>query len=492
MANYFPGLKSYDYSFVNEEVKARHAFLTNSKRQAMVLHELRDILSEFYDVSQLELIPRSKYAPDMLIEPCRKFGEGGKMPNVHWDALRTAVSRVKKKIRRVRGIKPIPLESVPFDGSTNSGLPYLAKKAEVADESLRRAKDCVEGACPPPMTMFSRGKNLDVARPVLCGPAEWQLVEGMFFYPLQDAIMTKNTPYVAGVPACSLGAKLNELTYYPYVLAMDYSGYDGSLSGLLINSAFGILRKCLDLDESEQRLWERIVSYFITAPILCPDQKVYYGRDHGVPSGSMFTQMIDSLCNMIIIEYVAIRTNLDLGKYYVLGDDSVVGCGSAPSVTNIAEAAQEIGITVSEKKTHVTDTSCDLAIHFLGHTYEGGLPSRPVDETLSKLLTPERIDYRVYSKDPAVRAKYYVERIRAYQEDNSLPEVWRILRRLEVRVERPRVSKGWLEYYAELDGVARRSFARTERVERDKWDPKRYQLRIEAGGMWLRPAVFWL
>lgn len=487
---YFSTWSSRPYIFENEEIRERHARIVSTQRKAVVLTELRDALDEFYDTSSLDCVPRSKYKPEMLIEPCRKYERGGKMPAVHWTDLRLAVSRVKAKMVRKSTVTPLKLEEVPFDPSTNSGLPYLSKKADVYDVTLERAKACEQGACPPPMVMFSRGKNLDVVRPVLAGPFEWQLLEGKFFYPLQDYFLSFSNPYLVGVHSCTTAAKINELSYAPYVLCMDYSGYDGSLSGLLIGLGFSVLRACLSLTESEEQQWKAIQTYFVTSPIVCPDQRVYTGRDHGVPSGSMFTQMIDSVCNMIIVEYVALRTHTEIGKYYVVGDDSVVALSNSVSIDDIVSAAAEIGINVHPTKSEILDTSKEAQIHFLGHTYRNGLPERPVEETLQKLLTPERLKKEIFSKDEAVRVKYYLERIRAYQEDTVNREAWNVLRRLEIRLRYPGRSMDIINKQSRMS-MDRHMFCSPETVERDRWDPQRRQLRESAGKRLVRAAVYW-
>lgn len=476
---YFSTWDSYPYHFETEEIQKRHLRIVSTPRKAVVLTELRDVVGQYYDVSTLDCVPRSKYKPEMLLKPCEKFEQGGKMPAIHWTEFRKAVHKVRSVLVRKQKLTPLALEDVPFDASKNSGLPFLQQKAEVYEVSLQRAKACEQGACPPPMVMFSRGKNLEVARPVLAGPFEWQLLEGKFFYPLQDYFLSFDNPYLVGVHSCTVAAKLDQVQEAPHVLCMDYSGFDGSLSGLLINSSFAILRSCLNLDADEDRQWRAIVSYFITAPILCPDQRVYYGKDHGVPSGSLFTQMVDSICNMIIIEYVALRTNTEIGKYYVVGDDSVVQVFSSVTLDDIAHAAWEIGITVSPTKSELIDTSKSEAIHFLGHTYKNGLPERTTEETLQRLLTPERIDRRMFSKDPAERIEYYLERVRAYQEDNASQEAWRILRRVDCRLRFPRASDNIILF--QTKAWDRHMFGKPAIVERDRWDPNRRQLRSESG-----------
>lgn len=474
---FFSTWKSKPYHFMDAETAQRHARLTCTPRPAVVLTELKDLLGSIYDTSALDVVPRSKYNPEMLVAPCRKYEQGGHMGGIHWSAYRSAVRSVRSKFRRKEKVQPLQLEAVPYEGSKNSGLPFLAKKQDVYEVTLQRAKACMSGACPPPVVMFHRGKNVDVARPVFALPFEWHLVEGRFFYPLQECLLSFNNPYLVGRHSFEVGAKLNEIQYAAYVLEMDYSGFDGSLSGLLINSAFRILRQCLILDDADAQLWDRVVSYFITAPIVCPDGRVYYGRRHGVPSGSMFTQMIDTICNAIIIEYVATRLHLKLSQYVCVGDDSVVGLDSSVSISEITAMAKELGINVSETKTRLIDTSAGhySPIHFLGHEWQPGLGTRRTEDTLERLLAPERVHKEFFSKDRDIRYRAYVERIRAYYEDNCDVDTCALLRRLEMLVRYPHFGRvgrdlGIIQWDRHVNEP-------TEVVEKERWNKNVRELR---------------
>lgn len=485
---YFASWPSYPYHFVTDDARKRYQRVVCTPKKAVVLTELRAELSRYVDVSQLDCVPRSKYEPGMLVEPCRKYEMGGRTPAVNWSAYREAVKRVRSKFRRKARCSPIPLEDVPFDGTKNSGLPYLIKKADDYESALERARQCQAGKCPPPMIMFSRGKNLKVCRPVMAGPFEWQLIEGRFFYPLQDLLLSHDSPYCAGVPSMTVQARVNQLAYSPWVLEMDYSGFDGSLSGLLIGSGFSILRGAMDLNTEEAALWNRIQEYFVTSPIVAPDLRCYTGRKHGVPSGSLFTQMIDSVCNAIILEYVAIRLHMDLERYIVLGDDSLSGFSNPVTIDEIADTAGEIGITVNRTKSRIVDPNRQKP-HFLGHDLVEGFGERSARDTFERLLTPERLNREMFSKDRNVRYRYYLERVRAYQEDNANSRVWAILRLVECRLADPQMNEMAVRRKARDSDM--HVFRPAEVVERDRWDQQRRLLRSQVGRAPRRALVYW-
>jgi len=77
----------------------------------------------------------------------------------------------------------------------------------------------------------------------------------------------------------------------------DISGFDASVLESRIRWAFSLLRKCLVLEKWQQNAWKFIVDYFVNTWAIMYDN-AYLTHD-GVPSGSFFTQVIDSLVNAL-------------------------------------------------------------------------------------------------------------------------------------------------------------------------------------------------
>lgn len=337
---------------------------------------------------------RSVFEPEMLDEPMKKFLSPFRFTPDR-DRLTTAVSRVRRKLKGMGVVTPIDLELahewlLSAKGDKFAGLPTLGKKGEDVD-ALARAYACKRGKCPPPAVIGHRGKNTEVARPVWMFPFEWHICEGAYFIPLQEKFKRSVQIYAAD-NAVARRAQFNEMAVnedYQSKLAMDYSGFDGSIGTQLIGIAFGLLGEHLKLDVKQEKLWNRIATYFATCPFVNQHGYLVTGRRGGVPSGSMFTQMVDTIVNAIVIEYAL--SEVKDKRYFVYGDDSVTYLKSSVKETeklleSVKRRAGELGVLVNLAKTHVCEPTAITT--FLGHyDLRSG---RPADEVLARLVFPER------------------------------------------------------------------------------------------------------
>jgi len=110
-----------------------------------------------------------------------------------------------------------------------------------------------------------------------------------------------------------------------FLLSVDFSKFDKSIKEELTREAFSIIKYwyinnkvyCEDLDI--------ICNYFLSGPLLLPNNQVLTGI-HGVPSGSGFTNFVDSIINLLFYYYL-IYSNSHLfsetGFPLVQGDDGI-------------------------------------------------------------------------------------------------------------------------------------------------------------------------
>lgn len=338
---------------------------------------------------------RSVYTPEMLTEPLVNFCKGSKFQPRNRKALDLAIKRVTKKFAK-KCTEPWSLEEsyhkLLDDKSDHfAGLPTLGKKGDDVD-ALKRAEQCWVGKCPPPAVIGHRGKNTEVVRAVWMFPFEWHIVEAAFYYPIYDVVKKVQDIYPVGVIAERRYKmrKYCEQSNYNTKFSIDYSGFDASVNTQMIGIAFSILTELLRLTEEQKRVWQRVQTYFATCPFLAPDGKVYKGRRGGVPSGSMFTQMVDSVCNAVAIEYAMLCENVRDYRYLVYGDDSWTICkiGEAPQkfLRRLETHVRTLGLKMNVSKTAYAEPAEPIV--FCGHyDIKRG---RPLQDAIDKMCYPER------------------------------------------------------------------------------------------------------
>lgn len=422
------GWTRIQYKFMNEESQAQFSFITNVETGKWIdydlFHHIKRTIPSL-GLSQDILQARSVYRPDMLRKHCDAWQVGKKgNDSLNYDkaALHKAFIHVANEFRLPSKVRPIAFEDVPFKKDTNFGAPTFrnSSKDELANErAIKGAKAVARGKCPEPYAMYHRGKNEQEVRIVLAEAKEMFVMAGRFFYPYFQSMKKTNIRYAGGLKRMNTSSKLNFIKWNSrFVLSVDYSKYDSSIPRILTSLAFKIIESNFDMTEEERKCWDIYVRYFQTGGMLAPDGYIYYGRKHGVPSGSLFTSVIGSIVNCLIIEYFRITTDAMVTDHIVLGDDCIIGLLNPVSVDAFAQVAKELGINVGLEDSKLLN-SHDM-IHFLGHYWEDGSPRREVEETITRLCCPE-------VRKPWTRAKFgsdeylvgLFDKIKDYQNDNE-------------------------------------------------------------------------
>jgi hypothetical protein len=175
-----------------------------------------------------------------------------------------------------------------------------------------------------------------------------------------------------------------------FVYGLDFSAFDASLNAKLIRDAFAILRSHLELDAIWSRYWTRMVENFIHTRIVLPDGSTWQVQ-RGVPSGSAFTSLVDSVCNLIVINYIWIKLTNSVPRsrdVNVLGDDSVIASNWYLSMSDIQSAAMDLGMVLSVEKSR--RVRLGERVPYLGHEWKCGLPHRNERDIAVRLAFPER------------------------------------------------------------------------------------------------------
>lgn len=222
--------------------------------------------------------------------------------------------------------------------------------------------------------------------------------EMKFAIPFQKAIADMDW-YAGGKDPHGIGRIISDMRYnFQYYISLDYSHFDQSISNWLIRDAFEIVASSfISMDEE---LYSIIVDDFINKNFVSGDGIVHSQK--GVPSGSMFTQIIDSVVNRLMITtyFQSIKESVQM---IVMGDDNLLYTNYPVVVSEIASyLTKNFGVVVNPDKTSYGETLDDP--EFLSREWRFNGQWREPNTVISKMLYPER--YRDYfSKKSKVDAK---------------------------------------------------------------------------------------
>lgn len=346
-----------------------------------------------------------------------------------------ALESVRRDFSSTAKLIPHTMGAVPhladFPRQKSAGLPYknwpgYRSKGDVVDDpdelwkintlwhhiSARKAHKPLEDVC-----LFARSQVCPVEKQKIRGvwgyPIEVYLEEARFFYPLMDWLKSAECKFPLSyglemanggmVAIADLAQRLGTDSKY---LMIDWSKFDKSIPPWLIRDAFDIIADVIDFDhvrDSEgkvwpvrayrsRRRWKKLIDYFIETPVRTCKGERFLVRG-GVPSGSCFTNVIDSIINCVVSRYISYQTTgaFPLGELY-LGDDGVCFFprSSYLDLDNLAKVAFDcFGLVLNRDKSYVT--SVVENIHFIGyHNAPHCAPNRDQDLLVVSFIHPER------------------------------------------------------------------------------------------------------
>lgn len=348
--------------------------------------------------------PRSVYDPSQLYSALERYATDWSQHEFVDEHLAHGIRMAFKTFAKPKGVSGLNIltdkdvATKALHGEKSAGLPSLGKKKDNLVYAFDREQQIRLGVkAPNPCIAYKRTQQGNKTRLVWGYPLEMTIMEARFARPLIERFLAMRTPMAFGMTKLELGAKLHR-----YVeqgkgtqVCLDYSKFDSTIPRTLIKEAFRVLATWFSDEELAEYGWDIIVKYFITTPIVMPDGHLYTGKNHGVPSGSYFTQMIDSIVNVMMMYALQSRFgfHFDPKSLYVLGDDVIVCVSGSFSIKSWASYASKFGMVIhDDKKTEIGRT------HFLGAYWDKGKPDVPIEQIVQKSIFPEK--FRDYQGKP--------------------------------------------------------------------------------------------
>lgn len=354
-----------------------------------------------------------------------------KGPRKHTDAYFMVMESVERDLFPDKDFKIIPwthgsvIKHPDLPRQKSPGIPLKAAgfrtKGEALDDEVvvgnirkqwyaienGRTKELPDVACYARAQICSREKNK--VRATWGYPLTVFLTEAQYFYPFIEHIKANGSTLMAyGLEMGNGGMQfMNQMALANPTASItvgDWSKFDKTIPAWLIRDAFKILARHINWtqvrtvendkvwpvkEQSSKARFKRLVKYFIDTPVQLSNGERWI-KHGGVPSGSCFTNLIDTIVNAIVMRYLVYQQlgQLPVGDIY-LGDDSVVFTAKPLNIEALSEMAKdEFSMNFNPDKSYQTELKEN--IHFLGYFNLGGNPYKPVDTIIASSLYPER------------------------------------------------------------------------------------------------------
>lgn len=322
-------------------------------------HYAQEVYS--FDAAQLEKWgPQGGHAPiaslmSDIVMPSFEMGAARGYPRAYdsgfWEMAKLNTVKLLKQ-HGVHSLRPASFEKVVDNMrsrdtlESNSGFPSFARrnKPEVKERAISDARS---GAWKtyPAIALFRtyNGKT----RLVWIFPMSTNLVEGSYFQPLQNAIMhselseTFFSPW-KGFEQVRLSIT-NSYSAGNEIGASDFTSTDAHFQLVSSLEVLDVISECFQY-QYRAGLKESIV-HMHNIPLLVGPRRMLVGQ-HGVASGSNWTNFVETVFDIILGEYVRIYTQGTVKLLYAIGDDMAWEASRFPD--GFREELETIGNSVGQ------------------------------------------------------------------------------------------------------------------------------------------------
>lgn len=385
---YFAGIKA------GYEVDIRTPLFEGKDRKEVsdLWMDMLQPLRIYDDLMELEESQKSKIGPLSIRLPLKDrmkdvesyytsgFESGNQLSEMELGLL-------KQQERRLR---PIDAASSAnrLPTNTNSGLPMFKKRNTVREQSIAMAIRYEPHAAILGWRGQSNGTSVPKQRVVWMFPYSLNISEGQFFVPLFE-MLKRLPPFAAwnsmsqvdiGITDILVNRRSNQI-----VLSSDFSGYDQNVT-YQQKWYFDYLR--FMFQSNTHSLIEKLERDFREIGLVIQPDQMVVGK-HGVPSGSTFTNLADSIINYLA--QISSPMVSDFTRVQVQGDDCVI---SVEEVEKHISHLESLGLPANIEKQYASEKTCHYLqrLHSLDHMVQGvAVGAYPTMRALNSLLGQERI-----------------------------------------------------------------------------------------------------
>lgn len=363
-------------------------------------------LSEMSDeLLDLERLQRSKFGPRSIQKDWEErkdsvtdYFSDVTLPDEKIDRIKTVIPIAAKLNAASKSLRPASEKNTLkyLKNSTNSGLPYYRRKGLIKTQLISDLPmlDDLSKRGKTPCVMFTRTQEQGKTRAVWGYPIFHTFNEMRFFQPFLGLERDFNWRSALGGPETTdlkIQDLLRSIKSDETFISIDFSAYDASINYQLIQLAFSFI--ALFFQPSYSSVLFEIASTMSTIGLLTPDG-ILTGH-HGVPSGSTFTNTVDSVVQYIVVLSLLTNPNIPNDAVHrMLKLCSIQGDDGAYVVPDIyidlfIENFQSYGLNVNVEKSYQSkETVIFLQLMYTKDLYESGV--YPVYRALNRLIYLER------------------------------------------------------------------------------------------------------
>lgn len=437
------GLDSASTKRLSDHISGR--FVDNLEAKPVFDDRIRDVVKN-YSVGEVDIDSEIGYLDDMkygcyyrgsmIVDQIQHFAEPEKDSfawNSNYQKALRQVWEVLKPIEPLRVIKyrsDEDIDNVLTKKDTSAGFEFILTgkrlKGEYIDgiypaykKELKKALEC--GTFSKPIISGTRmqvsgayddygvrtGVFKDKTRLVSMIDLFLIIAECQFAKPFQHYMHGKKFYAMGKLPDEQHNLIVTMAARYSRWYSLDYSRYDQTIPSWLIRDAFELIWRCFDAEtrENYRALFEVIVHDFIHKHFVSEGGRIVSAHK-GVPSGSMFTSVIDTICNyiMIMTYFNSLENKIQdtiKKECCICGDDNLICTNYKLDLNDLASYLNHnFGIDVHPEKCSASER-VGQPPKFLSREWQLRGAYREPRVLLANMCYPER--FRDYIKNPDLK-----------------------------------------------------------------------------------------
>lgn len=270
--------------------------------------------------------------------------------------------------------------------ATSSGLPYMRRKGDVKDLAVQDLQGLLMKELPS--VLFTRTQEGRKTRDVWGYGIAQVLQESRYYRPLLR--LAKTWPWRSALHGPdAVDIAVTTLMSYAKtrgmpLVSIDFSSFDHSVSPAMQKAVFDAFSRLFQRSYQDDIV--EINRRFTNVGLVTPDG--IWNGPHGVPSGSAFTNEVDSAAQLMCAREVLDEEALKFAQ--IQGDDGAY-CAHDPD--GMLQGLRQIGLSVNEDKSVISDTHMVYLQRYYSFTsWKNGVIGGiyPVSRALNRLCYMER------------------------------------------------------------------------------------------------------